>query len=394
MVYAMIPRSFSWYVMGGGLSRAFGMFFLILSCASTWALLTRKDTKFIILTILFGSGAILSHPETGLHAAAGCALILFFKGRNVRGFRDSLLVVLGITALTSLWWGSVLFLHGFTPFQSALRTGGSGSITALLGIASNLTEEPLFSVSILFGIIGIVLQAASGNWFFLIWLVLPFFVEWRSATAIAILPLAILAGLGFTEGLIPLLLRLKPNSKGYIEDWTRFMPQNRVLQFTLGFYLFYTFVGAFIYDFSLAHYSIPLRGLDAMHWVKTSTPSNSRFIVLTNRTDPFSDPTVEWFPAITTRICQNTIQGKEWLLGKGFLPFLGSLGALRSCLNENISCITQWADSEQLSINYIYIEKYKDDSLPSPNSLLYLLHRDDNFSLVYENESAVIFERK
>ncbi len=40
--YALLPRTFSWYVMGGGLSRTFGILFLLLACASTWALFTKN----------------------------------------------------------------------------------------------------------------------------------------------------------------------------------------------------------------------------------------------------------------------------------------------------------------------------------------------------------------
>jgi hypothetical protein len=396
MVYALIPRSFSWYVMGGGLSRSFGVLFLILSCASTWALFTRRESKYIILTMMCGAGAILSHPETGLHAATACALIWIFKGRNIQGFRDSSLVILGVVLLTGPWWGTILFQHGFTPFQSALRTGGNGSISLLLRIRSgiNLTEENLFPLAILIGIAGFVLQVVSGNWFLPFWSVFPFFVEWRSATAISILPLSILAGSAISDLIIPLLVRIKSNLKEKIGDWTGYMAQNRLLQLSLGFYLFYAFIGAFIYDFSLSNYIIPTQSLDAMKWVKTNTPSNSRFIVLTGRSDPFSDPTLEWFPAITTKTSQNTIQGKEWLLGNDFIPFLGSLDTLRTCLNDSVACVTKWAETRQLGFDYIYIEKQKSDLPPSTNSLLYLLHHDNKFVLVFENDGATIFERK
>jgi hypothetical protein len=394
MVYALIPRSFSWYVMGGGLSRSFGAFFLILACAATWVLFTRKEPKYIVLTMLCGAGAILSHPETGLHAATACALIWLFKGRNVRGLRDSSIVALGVMVLTSPWWGTVLHQHGLTPFQSALKTGGDGSISMLLKMGVNLTEEPLFSLSILFGIMGFVLQGRSGNWFLPFWLFLPFLVEWRSATAIAILPLSILAGSGIADLIIPFILRIKSNLKENARDWTEYMSNHRILQFTLGFYLFYAFIGAFIYDFSLGNYIIPAQSLDAMQWVKTNTTSNSRFIVLTDRPDPFSDPIVEWFPAITSRTCQNTIQGREWLLGSNFIPFLGSLDDLRSCLRDKVSCVTQWSETRHLGFDYIYIERHKSESPPSQSSLLYQLHQDNNFVPVFENDGAAIFEQK
>ena len=392
LVYALIPRSFSWYVMGGGLSRSFGMLFLILTCASAWLLFIRKDLKYMILTILCGAGTILSHPETGLHAATACALIWFFKGRNARGIRDSLFVILGVAVLTSPWWGTVLYQHGLAPFQSAIKTGGNGSISTILETGLNLTEEPLFSFSILFAIIGLVLQAVSGNWFLPIWLFLPFFVEWRSASAISILPFSILAGTGIADLIIPFLVRLR--FKEYRGDWTGYMSKNRLLQAVLGFYLFYAFIGAFIYDYSLTNYVIPEQSRQAMQWIKTNTPNSSRFIVLTGRTDPFSDPTTEWFPAITSRTSENTVQGKEWLLGGDFISFLSSLGDLRSCLRASGACIRQWSENRQIGFEYIYLEKQKSDMQPLPNSLLYQLRQDASFLSVFENDGAAIFERK
>ncbi len=82
MAYALMPRSFSWYVMGGGLSRTFGILFLLLACGSAWALFSQRGRKYLWLTAVFGAAAVLSHPETGLHTAAACLLIWLFKGRS------------------------------------------------------------------------------------------------------------------------------------------------------------------------------------------------------------------------------------------------------------------------------------------------------------------------
>ncbi len=141
MVYALVPRLFSWYVMGGGLSRSFGLLFLLLACASIWALFTQRAPKYILLTALFGAGAILSHPETGLHTAAACALIWLFKGRSSRGLRDASFVALGVLLFTSPWWGTVLFQHGFASFQSALSTGGHSLLFWLPWVTFDFAEE-------------------------------------------------------------------------------------------------------------------------------------------------------------------------------------------------------------------------------------------------------------
>ena len=158
--------------------------------------------------------------------------------------------------------------------------------------------------------------------------------------------------------------------------------------------MFYAFIGAFIYDFTLTNYIVPTQSLAAMNWVRSNTPGKARFVVLTGRPDPFSDPSVEWFPAITLRTSINTIQGREWLLGRDFMPFLGSLDTLQACLNRNVSCITQWVQTRQFGFDYLYIEKHGSTSAPPLNSLLYLLSKDNRFASVFDNGGVVIFERK
>ncbi|MBI3738953.1 MAG: hypothetical protein HY258_07895 [Chloroflexi bacterium] len=154
--------------------------------------------------------------------------------------------------------------------------------------------------------------------------------------------------------------------------------------------MFSAFAGAFFYDLSLANYIIPSKSQDAMQWAKMNTPDGSRFIVLTGRSDPFSDPSAVWFPVYADRTSQNTIQGREWLLGKNFAPFLNSLETLQNCLNDHPSCIANWAHANQLSFEYLFIEKNKS----IPGLLLFELRSNTGYTLVFENEGAAIFERK
>ncbi len=209
MAYALMPRSFSWYVMGGGLSRTFGILFLLLACGSAWALFSQGGRKYIWLTALFGAAAVLSHPETGLHTAAACLLIWLFKGRNRTGLRDALLVGFGVILLTSPWWGTVLAQHGLAPFRSALNTGGHGGLFWLPWLTFDFAEERFVSLFTVLGLIGLAAACIRRQWFLPAWLLLPFLIEPRSAMAIAALPLAILAGLGLADFVIPRLASLE-----------------------------------------------------------------------------------------------------------------------------------------------------------------------------------------
>ena len=357
MVYALMPRLFSWYVMGGGLSRSFGVLFLLLACASAWALFTQRAPKYILLTALFGAGAILSHPETGLHAAAACALIWLFKGRNSRGVRHALLVALGVILFTCPWWGTVLFQHGFAPFQSALNTGGHNALFWLPWITFDFAEERFATILTVLGLIGFAVQCARRDWFLPLWVLMPFIIEPRSATATAAIPLAALAGIGLSDLIIPGIAALDAKSRNEAHEWTEYLSQGRVVKIVLSYVLFFALIGAMIYDFSLTNYVVSRDDRAAMDWISNHTPVDSRFIVLTGRSDPLEDPVTEWFPAYSLRRSQNTIQGEEWLLGKGFMTFLGSLDQLQSCLNDAPSCVENWASSNDLDYDYLYINE-------------------------------------
>jgi len=393
MVFALMPRLFSWYIMGGGLSRSFGLLFLLLTCASAWALFARRSVKYILWTALFGAGAVLSHPETGLHTAAACALIWLFEGRSWRSLRDATIVGLAVVLFTSPWWGTVLYLHGVEPFQSALGTGGHTALFWLPWITFDFAEERFATLLTVLGLIGLGVQCARRDWFLPLWVLTPFVVEPRSATAIAAVPLAILAGVGLSDLIIPGFVAMELKSRFESREWMDYLSQGRVARFLLGYILLFALIGAVVYDFSLTNYVVSRDDRSAMEWVANHTPADSRFVVLTGRSDPLEDPLAEWFPAYSSHTSENTIQGREWLLGKGFLTFLGGLSQLQSCLNDRPSCVETWADTNHLMYEYLYIEKSSKTN-PSSGLLLFLLRQNSNYTLAYENNGVVIFARK
>jgi hypothetical protein len=219
---------------------------------------------------------------------------------------------------------------------------------------------------------------------------MPFTVEPRSAIAIAAIPLAILAGIGLSDLVLPGLFRITAKADFKVDDWTESISQSRALRIVMGYIAFSAFMGAFFYDLSLANYVVPAGSRTAMGWVRQNVAPGSRFIVLTGQADPFADPTAEWFPALAERASQNTIQGREWLLGPGFSPFLTSIDSLQACLSDEPSCVEEWADVHHLGFEFLYLEKSK----AGPNLLSQRLRADPEFRLAYENEAAVIFERR
>lgn len=392
--YALMPRTFSWYVMGGGLSRSFGILFLLLTAGSAWMLFTKPGWKRLAVTALFAAAAVLSHPETALHTAVACALIWLFRGRNRAGVRDAGLVVLGVVVLTSPWWATVLAHNGFAPFASALNTGAHSSTFWLPWLTMGFAEETFATVLTVLGLLGLAAQSVRREWFLPAWLLLPFVVEPRSATAVAALPLALLAGCGLAEVVIPRIAVLAAADTDASADWTRHMASSGAVRAVTGYVLLFALFGAFAYALSLSNYVVPAASRAAMQWVQDSTPAGAHVLVLTGHTDPFSDPSSEWFPVFAGRTSVNTIQGQEWTLGPRFMPLLGALTDLQSCLNSDAACLDQWAAAQDVRFGYVFLEKPDRSASITSGLLLLQLRQAANYTLVYENDGAAVFAKK
>jgi hypothetical protein len=100
LFYTLAPASFGWAIMGGGITRAYGLSFLYLTIAWAARLYARPSASRAFLTALFGALAFLSHPETGLQAAGACILLWFFLGRTRRSLVWSILVGSGVIVFT------------------------------------------------------------------------------------------------------------------------------------------------------------------------------------------------------------------------------------------------------------------------------------------------------
>ena len=85
---------------------------------------------------------------------------------------------------------------------------------------------------------------------------MPFVVEPRSATAIAAIPLAALAGIGLSDLIIPGIAALDSKSRNEPHEWTEYLSQGRVAKIVLSYVLFFALIGAVIYDFSLTNYVV------------------------------------------------------------------------------------------------------------------------------------------
>ena len=384
--YGLLPDSFGWAIMGGGITRSFGLLFLFLTIAFANRLFSRPSGLRAVLTALLGALAFLSHPETGLQAAAACILLWFFRGRSKKTLLWSAAVAFGVLTLTAPWWGTVLVNHGLAPIQSAMGSSNDGTSSAWVSlITMQIGGGMFYNLTVALGLVGLLGMLARREFFLLAWLVLPFLIDPRSADGIALMPISMLAAYSFDQVLAPTFISLRKHAGEWLTD--RFVT---IALFAMAFYLFF---GAGVFGVGLAGGSLSAADRETIAWVDANIPTGSDFLLLTGEQYSMKDPFQEWFPALTKQHSQTTLQGAEWTLGADFFPFYGELVALQHC--DDIGCVKSWGERTGLEHQYLLVRILPGGS-PSPlraslSSLLESVRGSAHYELVYETGNAAIF---
>ncbi len=383
LIFAFTPRAMTWLIMGGGLTRSFGLLFLLLANASVYRLFVDGKKRELVLSILFSALVVLTHPETTIHAIGFSLLFWLFKGRNKAGTLNALYVGLGTLALSTAWWIPMLLRFGLDPMLAATQTGFH-SILSLLPIFTVLTDEPLMTLIAVLGMIGFATRLAQKDYLLPAAYILPFIVEPRSAPTFAMIPFAMLAGIALTDIILPTPKKTNPRVA-------------LAVMFFIGFYL----LGSTLYfGTQLAGTTVSMANREAFDWVKSNTPLESRFLVLTGENDLFCDGVSEWFPALTGRVSLTTIQGTEWLPGK-FSVAVSTQPTIQNCLSgdDALRCIEQTAKRANLQYDFIYIARQSTiknlcrviSTTTRGDSLIFALEEQSGHTPIYETDEVSIF---
>ena len=397
--FAFLPRTYTWFVMGGGISRAMGQFFLLLTIWSAYRLFSNGGIKNLILTTIFGALVSLSHPGLWLHTVVLCVFLWLIL--DWKAFKRALTVAFGVTLIAAPWWLTVVLRYGFGPFLSASQTGGASALSWLSLVIPSFAEEQFLTLFTIFGLIGLVIQLIRRQYLLPLFLLIPFLVDPRSASSIAVLPLAMLAGIGLNDHILPGIAAILPPRDGSEDvtpksaDWSELFIAHFPVRGTLSYILIIALISAYAYDQPLARTVVPDSSKEALTWIRVNTPPESSFLLLTGINDPFADPVQEWFPVLAEQTSITTVQGREWSLGRDFLSYLDSVRDLQRCLDADLSCVENWAENQNVSYNYLYIMNTpvstNDNGFRSHTLLTYSLMNSADYEIVYESLEVVIF---
>lgn len=387
LMYALSPQAFVWQVMGGGITRSFGMLFLLLMLWQAVRLFRNYQHKHLLLTILFGVGAVTSHPQTALHAVLGGALLFLFYGRQKRGLFSALLVGLGVALLSAPWWGTVLARHGLEAFLSAGGTSPRTLEAYLSLVKFDQLEDYIAFPILLLGAIGIFfVKPRTVDVFFLItWGILAPLIDPRGGEGMGLLAFTVLAGMG----LVKLSAWIGKMVSEQAED-VMMRPISLGLVMSLMTFLLF---GSTIFDFRLLNTSLKADDLAMIEWVKSNVGEGKTFLLATGIEFSMSDPLQEWFPALTGQKSATTMQGLEWTLGKKFFPWYNKLIAFQHC--ENAECVSEWSAHNGVDYDYLVVLMPAEaDENEALKNLGVSVKDSEEHTLVYESGHAYIFELK
>ena len=359
---AMI-RTFEWLIMGGGLSRGLGSVFLMMTLVAIRAPEGERRALPVGSLVAAGAavaGAILSHLEWGLDAAACVILSRAVGSVGIRDFVRSILVP-GITALLliSPWIFYILSVHGSAPFLAA---GGSGAwdgrnlLSQFQILLGRSLDNPLVPL-------GGLLLLWQRKFFWPGFMLICMIVTPRHGETPTTLAAAVFAAEGalalfvwlrqrltsarlaaVTAALVVAVLALFPVSAAYLGRGKRLHP-------------------------------LTVEVRQAMAWVSRTHPGAS-FAILNSYTWWY-DSSAEWFPVLAQARSVNTVQGREWLPDRVYSDYYAKDVALkqsRSC-GEILRHLKAYERPQ-----FVWVEVRK-DCFTSPD-----------FRPVYRNAQVTIFE--
>lgn len=377
--FALWLRGFNWEIVGGGLTRSPGFLFALLALHQLYLLYTRQGRRHLVLASLFSGLTVLTHLEATWFLAFSALLVFLAVGRSRRAVIDSAIVACATLALSSPWWLTVLLRHGLSPFHSATDLGFAADQGIDIGLLRlQLTEEPFFPMLRAIALLGALVCVRRRWWFLPAWVIVAFALDPRKALTWSSVPLAMMAGIGIAEVVLPAV------------SGRRFqLLRSPAAALTFGLILLFAAKAQLDARHPVLT-TLPPTEREAMAWIAEHTPEWSRFLVISRDNWP-DDRSSEWFPVLARRVSVATVQGHEWL--PGFSEKIARYQEVQVCADWDGNCIEAWAQRYDVEFTYLYVAKR-----PPVNrggdccvALRNALAHDPRFEPVFENAGAVIY---
>lgn len=417
VAFALVPRSFIWMLMGGGVTRSLGFLFALLTLHQLYRLYTRQRWRHAVTAALWAGLTVLGHLGTGPFVAFSALLFLLAFARTRFALVSSLAAAAGAGLLSAPWWGTVIARHGLEPFLAAGSTGGwiFGRLSlheaaATLARSGLGTGESILSVIGMLAVLGFFAGLVRGSWVVPAWWLLIIALDARQGSTFATAPIAMLAGIAVADVLLPALRRAARRREQPVVA-TPVIPalqsgsgagrRNRPLarrapELVVAALFIFSLVSSLSRDPELAGGLPELVSLSkqeryAMGWLAQETPEDSRVLVVAG-TSWEVDKTSEWLPVLGRRSSVATVQGYEWMPIGAFARKKRQYIDLQGCANWVATCLEDWSRITGAGYTHVYLPKSPGRSCC--RMLRYSLSHDPQYRLLYDGPGASIYAHR
>ncbi|HEX5386595.1 MAG TPA: hypothetical protein VFW66_07860 [Gemmatimonadales bacterium] len=411
--FAVVPRSFDWLLMGGGLTRAFGFLFALSAIWLMARLFRTGDRRCLAAAAVAAALSVASHVGTAPFLVLSIVLVFLAYGRSAAGVRWMLLLGLGTAVLSAPWWATVLAQHGLAPFRAASATGASifsggparyhiRVTLAALGIGT--TGEAMAPIVWMLAVVGVVATLVRRAFLLPIWWLFILVLDARQGLTFATVPVALLAGLAVADVLVPLTTGRLPATRTRGAGLESPAPARGGARGWGALVTAAVLAGLIAYSAHWATNREPSFGGDgwslealapaersAMAWARTATPAGSRFLVVTSA-GWSEDRAGEWFPSLAERRSIATVQGTEWMPHREFARMVTLHEKLQSCAERTERCLDQWFATSGLGAEYLFVPKAP--RWPCCRTLVQDLAASPQWERVFDGPGATIFRRR
>jgi hypothetical protein len=398
VAFALVPRSFIWMLMGGGLTRSLGLLFALVTLRQLVRMYTTRSWRLVPSVAVAAALTVLSHLGTAPLVVFSGALFLLAYGRHRQAVLMSAVAAIGAAVLSAPWWATVLAYHGPGPFIAAGATGGSifralgfPDVVDTLAHSGLGTGESVLALIGMLGALGFFYAMTMGDWVLPAWWILIIVMDARQGSSFATVPISMLAGVAIVHLLLPAMRRPLGVTLRRNPGRARWTPAA-----LLALFLVFATFSALTRSPRVVGGLPDLVGLSpaeraAMAWVGRETPASARVLVVAGT--PWEiDKNSEWLPVLARRVSVATVQGYEWRPLGQFARKKREYIDLQGCASWVSACLTEWSRATGVGYTHVY--------LPKPvhgdccRMLRYSLDRDPEYRLVYDGPGAALYARR
>ena len=390
MFFALTPRTFEWFVMGGGITRALGFFFAIMAIHAIWQLFDGKKGNSVALRAALWSGlTVLSHPETALFVVFTAFVLILYHGISKENILKGLWVAAGVSVIISPWIVRVILYHGIEPFMSAGATGHElwFEIKNIITLKFGFDNGEFLSITTGLALLAVISRRDKLTWTLFGMLLIGYLFFPRSGPNLLTIWVSILAALGFGK-----LIFLSSKSDPQEVSLYKVLADNNKTKILLILTVVYLLLGAYTYKYIYGKSELHLTNEihDAFVWLEKNSEQDELFLIypsIESNRFWWNDYLAEWFPVISNRKSVSTVQGSEWI-PEIFEQKIDSYVQLRSCNEPGPVCVEKWEKTNGQRVNYIVIDT-KDNRPDFINSF----KMDLKYQQFYESERLIVYKK-